>query len=111
MTARKQSLDEEPAPRGRRNERALKSRLRELAVDTVKDPRAALLLTLAERMDSGKFSAHDAQQYRLALDSLERSSTTTAGSKVDEVKRRREQREREAAAGGRATEGEPDSAP
>lgn len=94
-----------------RNARALRARLRELNIDTVKDPRAALLITLADRMDFARFSAHDAQQYRLALADLERSSTTTAGSKVDEVKRRREQREREAAAGGRATEGESDTAP
>jgi hypothetical protein len=99
------------AARGRRNERALRSRLRELAVDAAKDPRAALLITLAERMDSGKYAAHDAQQYRLALDSLERSSTTTVGSKVDEVQRRRQQREQEAARAARATEGESDTAP
>lgn len=112
MPRKAKAPDAEAAPpaRGRRNERALRSRLRTLGVDTVKDPRAALLVTLAERMDSGEFAAHDAQQYRLALDSLERSSTTTVGSKVDEVQRRRQQREQEAARA-RATEGESDTAP
>jgi hypothetical protein len=101
---------ETPAARGRRNERALRSRLRELNVDAAKDPRAAMLITLAERMDSGKFAAHDAQQYRLGLADIERSSTTRAGSGSDEIRKRRERREQEAARA-RAAEGEPDTAP
>jgi hypothetical protein len=91
------------------NEKALRARLRELSVALDKDPRAVLLLTLAKRMDGEKFTAHDAQQYRLALADLERSSTTTAGSTVDRFKQQREKREREAARA-RGAEGEPDTA-
>jgi hypothetical protein len=92
-----------------RNEKALRHRLRELSIDPVNDPRAAMLITLAVRMDSGKFAAHDAQQYRLALADIERSSTTMAGSTTDTLRERRERREREAARA-RAAEGESDTA-
>jgi hypothetical protein len=93
-----------------RNERALRARLRELRIDAVKDPRAAMLVTLAERLDGGKFAAQDAQQYRLGLADIERSSTTMAGSGSDEIRKRRERREQEAARA-RTAEGESDTAP
>jgi hypothetical protein len=110
VSGRAKAPDEEPTPHRRRNEHALKARLRTLGVDTVKDPRAAMLITLAERLDSGKFAAHDAQQYRLALADLERSSTTMSGSTTDRLREQREKREREALRA-RTAEGEPDTAP
>lgn len=90
-----------------RNGRALRATLKRLSVDTVRDARAVMLITMAERLDGGKWTAQDAQQYRLALDAVERSTTTTAGSLTDQLRERRARRERDA----RGAEGQSDTAP
>jgi hypothetical protein len=89
-----------------RNERALRATLKRLTVADG-DARAAMLITLAQRLDSGKALAQDFQQYRLALDAIERATTSTAGSITDEIRERRARRERDA----RGAEGESDTAP
>ena len=77
-----------------RNMAALRATLTRLGVDDARDATAALLVTLAARMDSGKFTAHDAQQYRLGIEALSRATVSVASSKVDELRSRRERRQR-----------------
>lgn len=82
-----------------RNMRALTRTLARLQVDPEVDATAAMLVSLAERMDSGKFTAHDAQQYRLGIEALSRATVSVPSSKVDELRARRARRQHASGSG------------
>lgn len=88
-------LDEDvDGDRPGRNLTALRATLARLSVDDAVDATGAMLVTLAIRLDSGRFTAHDAQQYRLGVEALSRATISVPSSKVDELRSRRERRQR-----------------